>query len=68
MIYDIKKRVEKRLSQKQAFRECPNCTRYRIHKDSDAEYCILCRQGDLCGEDISTYGTTISKGPLALEA
>jgi hypothetical protein len=42
MVYDIKKRVEKRLSQKQAFRECRNCTRYRIHKYSDAEYCILC--------------------------
>jgi hypothetical protein len=47
MVYDILKRVEKRLSQKQAFMECCDCTRYRIPKDSRAKY-LLYLLSEMC--------------------
>ena len=42
MIYDTEKKVERRLSRRQVFRECPQLGHYNIPKDSLAQYCILC--------------------------
>ncbi len=42
MVYDIEKRVERRLSRRQAFMECPNCGHDCIPKGSLAQYCVFC--------------------------
>jgi hypothetical protein len=46
MVYDIEKRVERRLSRRQAFMECPNCGHDCIPKGSPGP--VLCFLPEIC--------------------